>query len=106
MIAMLYRGGEFLKSCHPRNAVCIRSRLSPSFTTGKLKADDCMLLTTANLLNYVALQNLDTVDASDIPKVTEHVSKILRTPPGSKRLCQFLCFHSIKPDSRTEAAGI
>jgi hypothetical protein len=85
MTAMLYRAGEFLEVLNPEKRGLHPLKTFSNFTAGKLKTDDCVLLTTSNLFNYVALQNLtNMMDDHDAEEVTQQVSKILKDTSGTE----------------------
>ncbi|MBX4204878.1 MAG: 6-bladed beta-propeller [Candidatus Doudnabacteria bacterium] len=86
MTAMLYRSGEFLEILNPEKRGLHPLKTFSNFTSGKLKGADILLLTSSNLFNYVALQNLNRMmaESSDAAQVSERVSKILKDTAGDQ----------------------
>lgn len=83
MSSMLYRDRQFLEILNPEKPGLHPLKIFSNFTAGKLKSGDTLLLTSSNLTNFVAIQNLTKL-MSDLPveEVSNKVSKILKDTAG------------------------
>lgn len=104
MTAMLYRGGEFLEVLNPEQRGLHPLKTFSNFTTGKVKPSDVMLLTTSNLFNFVALDNLNRMMSDSVNEVAEKISRILKdTGPNTDAFASF--FVQLNKPAQVKAAA-
>ena len=79
MSAMIYRNSQFLEILDPEKPGEHPLKTFSNFTAGKIKPEDILLLTTSNLLDYVALSNLTKMLNGSTPAdASEETSTILK----------------------------
>ena len=84
MVAMLYRDSAFVEILGSEKRGIHPLKTFSNFTAGKLKPADILLLSTANLFSYIALENLSKMmTEGDASKVSEKASKILQDTKNS-----------------------
>jgi hypothetical protein len=104
-LSMLYRDGNFMEILPSEKRGIHPLKTFSNFVSGKVKSEDMLLLTSANLLSFVALQNLNNIlSGSKIEDAVDQVTKILRDTAGDSEgfASFFVSFNKMQPHAEPE----